>query len=260
MNRQNIQFFIALIMLTTLLAGSSVHACCIELSKDTLKNYMGPDRITFNAEEYWDGYHEFSFSTDQCYQLSIQNSGTIKWFFSSALEGKVPYLGEAIAITDNSITHIFAICGTTKYNNWFQVYFGINASKPKALNNTYATYEDKIIVTTYPIYEGTILYLFCKNGSGTEKKLQHYSFDAKCLDSTMINAEIRKYLSYEDDYDSDSPAFQEILKRLFLRENGSCYMYERLISSVCYLPQSKNLEVEITRSMDRDSRFYSKIQ
>src|SRR5262249_19293736 len=151
----------------------------------------------------------------RCDPLPLEVFGTIKWFFSSAMRDPVLYFGEAIAVTNPSITNVYAVRGQTDNDNWVHIYFGLDAHNPKFSN------------ATYSVYQGNILYVVSKNISPTEKNNYYFSFDAKCLDSATINAEISKYIKV------DSPAFPYVFKNLFLRKNGSDYICGCLISSVC---------------------------
>jgi len=219
---------LVLALLLSIPAASTLNACYVDLSMHDIQTYTGPD-ITFyneyNAQE--EHYNQVSFPIVMCDPLTLENATNSRWFFSSAIEGPTPYLGEAIAIINQSITHVYAVRGQTRNGNWAHIYFGLDAHNPKFSNETYR------------VYQGNILHVKCKNRLHSENSNHTFSPDAKYLDSNTIAAEITSLLP-EKYWDNDDPLFQRVFEFLFLQRDDSYYVYGHLVSSVCYWTQIEN--------------------
>ncbi len=214
MNYIKINFFIFISLIT----GATLNACYVDLYINEIEKYTGPD-IIFNTDDKPEKElpNQVSFPLPWLYSIPLTRTGNTQWFFTSAIEGAVPYFGEAVAITNKAITEIYVVRGHTPNGDWFYVYFGL-AAYPKFHNESFT------------VYQGNIVYIACKNTSRIHNNCC-YPQNAQYLDSATINLEIKKHLT--NTTDSESEEFQNILTKLFLRKKDSYYIDGRLISSVC---------------------------
>lgn len=211
-------------LLLCIFAGSHVHACYIDLTKNDIENYIG-SKITFHAEYQPEEEHhnQISFPKNLCYPVQLDTTGDIQWFFTSALKGSSPCLGEAIAVTNQYITHVYVVSGEAYNGNWFYVYFGLDINNPKFQNKKHSAYQ------------GSPLFIVCKNTS------YMINTHAKYLDSITMESEVRKYLPLATNCDYKSQIFQNTFKNLFLWRDGSLYTHGRLVSSASFWLQVEDV-------------------
>lgn len=225
------KLFIFIITFISLLMNNAALDGCyqVDLRIDDIEPYTGPN-ITFNPEHNPEevNFNQVSFPISWCYPVAITATGNTRWFFTSAIEGPIPYLGEAVTITNHALTDIFVVRGKAHNGNWFHVYFGLDSCNPKFFNNAHT------------VYQGNIIYLLCKDPSRLLDNNHCYIDNAKYLDSTTIKAEIKKYLPNPQDWHCESQAFQHVLKSLFLQKNDSFYFNGRLFSSLYFWASRRN--------------------
>lgn len=206
---------VALALLLCIPAVSNVHACYVDFTKHDIERCTGSE-VIFHAEyeAQEEKYNQISFPKSLCHPVYLDTTGDTRWFFTSALTGATPYLGEAIVVTKDAITRIYLVSGSTRNGNWVYIYFGLDTNNPKFQNKTHV------------VYRGNPLFVVCKDNSHTVGN------DAKYFDNVTIESEVRKHLP--DEYkncDYSSQIFYDTFANLFLWRDGACYTHGHLISS-----------------------------
>lgn len=229
MNYKKTRFFTT-IFLVILMNNAALNGCYyVDLKIHDIEPVVGHD-ITFNSQHKAEevNFNQISFPIPNCHPIPITATGNTRWFFTSAIEGPVPYLGEAVTITNHALTDIFVVRGKAGDGNWFHLYFGLDSYNPKFLN------------ATHIVYQGNIIYLLCKDPSRLRDNNHCYIDNAKYLDSMTIKTEVKKYLPNPNDWNFESQAFQDVLKALFLQKSGSFYVNGCLLSSLCFWASHRN--------------------
>jgi len=225
---------ISLILLLCIPTASHLHACYIDLSKDAIERYVD-STIAFHPH-HWpqeEHHNQISFPVLFCYSISLEITGDTRWFFTSAIEGPTPHFGEAIDVTNVSITHVYLVRSEMQKNNWFYVYLGIDGNNPKFSN------------ATHTVYQGDPLCIV------RQKALYMVHNDIKYLDTATMDIEVKRYLfDPQNKCDYQNRPFQDAsidaFRQCFLQKRGSFFMNNRLLSSAPLWTQSESLRKKNT--------------
>lgn len=128
-----------------------------------------------------------SFPLKACDPLPINEFGTIGYFFTSAISGKVHCPGQPVKIEDPTITDIVVVRGKDQLNQTrFEAYLGINKKEFQIKNNT-------------KIYVAKLLALNTKSTRFINEIRCPFFNGCKLLTTLELGQEARKYLKDPND-------------------------------------------------------------
>lgn len=183
------------------------------------------------------GKNLVSFPLGCCDPLPLASFGSIKYFFTSAIEGQFPKNGQAYCITDPTIKQIIAVRARSSNGYWAQVYIGFDPDNFKTMG--YKGYK--------AIYNGKVVAIQYKNTKHIEQRGCYISSEVAYLDNLNMALEVRKYLMDSKDFDWMSPVFRKKFKELLSLPSGGYFNwdYQILSSTTCYWTKDENKLKEI---------------
>ncbi len=172
-----------------------------------------------------------SFPLERCDPLPTEQAGSIRFFFTSAIEGALPVPGQPVHIIAPNITQVVVVRAKSESNgHTAQVYVGIDLNKFKR-----AGYKG-----CNKIYIGEILAIQYKDTQHVEMTGCYFGPSAKYLDSTVVGKEMKNHLENPIDYNWSSPVFQQHLNRLFCNQPDVYFQHGCLMSNNCYWTKDEN--------------------
>jgi len=168
-----------------------------------------------------------TFPIVSCDPLPLNTFGSIRYFFTSAISGNCPHMGQPIKIDNTAISNIVVVRGKSDSGNRFEAYLGYN-------------HDDFENSGRRQIYQARLLALTVKLVSHVEN-VRFFMFEpASCLSvSSSINCEgmdreISKHLENSKDHNWESPVFHDICRKLLGEGWVSYDDHERNRNEKCF--------------------------
>jgi len=222
-----LSFIISFILNSAIMAGGTF----VDLNDKDVEYYTGSNLSyykEYKGTKYED--HVMSFPLKATDPLPVHTFGSLRLFFTSAVEGHCPRQGEPIMLPDDQELEVRVVRAKAASNGHSaQIYFGYDKKDFKQAGKN-------------KIFKARILAILTKDTRRVENIGLHLFSGATYLQNTDIGQEVKKHLQNESDWNWNSSVFKGVLNRLLPTGEGIFFgeQPQMLLSNTCYWTKDEN--------------------